>query len=171
MEASRILMEASRILMKKFKLPFREINGIRWINTNNFKQSVIIDQKYYKLIDEELENDKIMKEIGTKFYIKELAMENIIKKLKLYPEHYNAHQIYDLNIKFSKQQETETLAIIYAHYRNKYNMHYQHPELDFRMDTNMVIEVGHQYGVWLLKLMKIIMENMIKRDMTIGKKY
>ncbi|UMZ07900.1 hypothetical protein [Acanthamoeba polyphaga mimivirus] len=65
-----------------------------------------------------------------------------------------------MNIKFKKKNEIKTLATIYNHYRNNYNLHYQYPALDFQIDTvikinkdtenesnNIVIETTNTGGI------------------------
>lgn len=52
-----------------------------------------------------------------------------------------------LQVKFRKIEEIQTLAPIYEHYRGKYNMHYQHPELRYRMDAVIVLEISRSGGL------------------------
>ena len=70
----------------------------------------------------------------------------MIKQLKSHPEHHNAHKTLGLIFNFTKNDEVKTLSIIYEHYRHTYNMHYQHPELEFKMDLKMVIEIDQMGG-------------------------
>lgn len=140
----------SRLLLQKFQLRFKMIENERWVNTNDFKQKVIIDPKMFKLIDDHLDEDdfvKIKSNSTNQFYVRESHLFELVKQLKSHPEHYNAHLAYGLNIKFKKQEEIETLAFIYQHYRKTNVIHYQHPELEFRMDTNIVIEAGRCGGL------------------------
>ena len=117
-------LEHSMNLIKQFHLSYRTLESKRWINLNKFKENIIIDKSLYDIVDKELESkSKNYKNLSTpdsnQYYIAEKHLFSVIKQLKTHPEHYNAHQIYGLKIKFHKQAEIETLAIIYKHYRSR----------------------------------------------------
>ncbi len=147
-----------KTLIKTFELDYQTIKGIRWISLNSLQDKIIINPKLYDLIDYDDESNVMCK--NKIYYVKESHVHNKISELKSHPEHYNVHKILGLNIKFKKQDEIKILAAIYKHYRNDYNMHYQHPALDFQVDTvikinkdsdnesnNVVIETANTGGI------------------------
>lgn len=131
-------------LIKSFQLPYKNIKSVRWIDLEAVKKSILIEPKYEKLID--LDSDDI-KVIADVVFIKDTTVYNLIKLLKSHPEHHNMHKIVGLIFKFKKQQEVTLLASIYREYRNKYTIHYQYAELEFKLDGKMVIEVGQTGGI------------------------
>ncbi|BCS83606.1 hypothetical protein QLL95_gp0517 [Cotonvirus japonicus] len=132
-------------LIMDFNLELKLINYVVWINLDCVESKLFIDKKYKNLIDYNDENH--IRVIGKRYYISEHKLIEYIKQLKSHPEHYNAHKILGINSKFHKRDEIEILASIYNHYRSEYNMHYQHPELEFKIDTNIVIETGVTGGL------------------------
>ena len=134
-------------LIDNFNLNHRTHNGKKWIEMNQLTMKLFINDNN-KVLNDTLENDNGNTELvkGLR-YIHESKIKGIIISLKSHPEHYNARKIFGLSLKFKKQQEIETLAIIYEHYRNEYHMHYQHPQLEFKMDTCIVIELGRSGGL------------------------
>ncbi|BCS82872.1 hypothetical protein QLL95_gp1251 [Cotonvirus japonicus] len=134
-------------LIKQFNLEHKIRGKKIWIDINDMMKQLIIDEDN-KILSDLMENDTInVKSFGNKYYLHESKVKSIIKTLKTHPEHYNVHRIFDLNIKFTKQQEIETLAILYEHYRGEYHVHYQHPELEFRMDMCIVLELNQTGGL------------------------
>ncbi|AKI80297.1 hypothetical protein QJ850_gp402 [Acanthamoeba polyphaga mimivirus] len=147
-----------KTLIKIFGLDYQTIKGSKWISLNSFQDKIIINPKLYDLIDCDDETNVICK--NNIYYVKETHIYDKISKLTSHPEHYNAHKILGLNIKFKKKDEIKILATIYNHYRNNYNLHYQHPALDFQIDTvikinkdsdnesnNVVIETTNTGGI------------------------
>lgn len=134
------------IFIKEFSINHKIHKKITWIDIDNFRDIIFVGVKYDKLIDKYMDDDNI-KSFGKKFFIDSTLIPDIIKSLNNHPEHYNAHQIFGFNIKFQKKLETKILAVIYKHYRKDYSMHYQHPKLEFRMDTHMVMEINQTGGL------------------------
>lgn len=130
-------------LAKSFEIDTITIKRNIWLNVDLFREKVMIDHQYDDLIDENTD----LKNYKNHFYLNEIKALEIISKLKSHPEHYNICKLFGLNNKFRKQDEIKILAVIYEHYRGQYNMNYQHPELEFKMDTNMIIEAGRCGGL------------------------
>lgn len=136
-----------RILTRRFKVAYTTRNGKRYVNLESFKTNVIIDPKYFKLVDDLVVDDDLCIKCRGNNYMRADNIVNIVKKLHTHPEHYNVHQIFGLKIKFTKQDEIKILAVLYDQYRHKYHIHYQHPELEFRMDSVIVLEAGTTGGL------------------------
>lgn len=137
-------------LITKFDLDSIMKKDNNWISIESVQSNIIIDQKKYHLID--CDDNNHVKYMSGKYRVVDTFLYEIIKKLKYHPEHYNAHKILGFNIKFRKQDEITILSMIYDHYRSNYNMHYQHPALDFKIDTtidlpNVVIEASNRGGI------------------------
>lgn len=98
----------------------------------------------YHLVNE-CEDDEDFILVQGKKYISGERLFEISKKLNIHPEHYNIHKRLDLSVKFRKTDEIETLATIYEHYRGMYTMHYQYPELNYKMDLVIVV-ISSQNG-------------------------
>ncbi|AAV50902.1 hypothetical protein [Acanthamoeba castellanii mimivirus] len=134
-------------LINKFKLESTIYKNKRWIEIGCFMDKIVIEihkDKYKNLIDFNTEDVKI---IGKNAYMTEMRAYEYVKKLYSHPEHHNIHQVLGLVGRFKKKQEIMTLAIIYDYFRDRYNMQYQCPELDFKIDTNLVIESGLTGGL------------------------
>ncbi|BCS82833.1 hypothetical protein QLL95_gp1290 [Cotonvirus japonicus] len=132
--------------LTEFKIPHKTIEKQVWFDVYELKKILVTGDKLESYFDEMFLDERI-KFLGEKCFANVCEINAIVEQLNCHPEHYNAKTILGLKCRFKKKQEIETLAIIYDHYRNKYNMSYQHPELEFRMDMNMVIEIGREGGL------------------------
>ncbi|BCS83383.1 hypothetical protein QLL95_gp0740 [Cotonvirus japonicus] len=144
-------------LIKNFNIRHRIKDKKIWIEINHLSERLFIDDNN-KLIKEITADGDFTELIKGIRYVHESKIRSIVKTLKNHPEHYNslffcaqknkdAHQILGLKYKFKKQQEIETLALLYKTYRDKYHVHYQHPQLEFKMDTCIIIELNRVGGL------------------------
>ncbi|AEQ60844.1 hypothetical protein [Acanthamoeba polyphaga mimivirus] len=134
-------------LIDKFELESTIYKNKRWIEIGCFMDKIVVEihkDKYKNLINFNTDDIKI---IGKNAYMTDKRAYEYAKKLYSHPEHHNVHQVLGLVGRFKKKQEIMTLAIIYDHFRGQYNMQYQSPELDFKIDTNLVIESGLTGGL------------------------
>ncbi|BCS83608.1 hypothetical protein QLL95_gp0515 [Cotonvirus japonicus] len=132
-------------LITTFDLDSKLIDHVVWINLDCVETKLVIDNKYKNLIDY---NDKDnIKVISKKYYITEHKLIEYVKQLKSHPEHFNAHKILGIGSKFHKIDIVEIFASLYDYYRHNYVIHYQHPELEFKTNSNIVIEVGITGGL------------------------
>lgn len=131
-------------LINDFSLEYIKHDGKLWISVSSFCEKVILDSKFNSLVD--VHDEDYMYNASAE-YVRAKKCFEIAEKLKTHPEHYNVHQRLGLEVKFRKTDEIQTLEIIYDHYRGEYNMHYQHPELRYKMDTVIVMELSRSGGL------------------------
>lgn len=130
-------------LIKTFELKTITKGTKVLISRKSIMKKLVIHEKYYDLAynsDDDANDEQEKYMTGKELY-------DLLPKLKSHPEHYNIHQIVGLDIKFRKQQEIETLAILYDHYRNEYDIYYQMPALEFKLDSGIVMNVGRNGGI------------------------
>ncbi len=139
-------------LIKEFNLHTVIHNDDRYIRCNDLKTklhvknlSKLIDKKY--VIYEEMNDEKDIDNLIVEMFIHESQVKNIIKQVNNHPEHYNAHKILGIEQKYHKKDEIKILAHIYKHFRSDFNIIYQYSFLEFKLDVNIVIEIGGNGGL------------------------
>jgi prophage antirepressor-like protein len=150
-------------LISDFKLDYIIKKGTKYIYFADFDNKILHSKKnfidddyndYYAYYDDLYHKYKIKKsdifkkESGRssyKEYVSEVKILEILKKLNSHPEHYNAQQILGIQQKYRKKDEIELLSIIYKNYRHKYNIIYQYPIHEFKIDC--LIEIGTNGGL------------------------
>lgn len=140
-------------LIKEFKLRTVSKKDKLYINRNDIKNklhisnlSKLIDKKY--VIYEEINKDEDdLDNLTVEMFILSSQVKNILEKINSHPEHYNAHKILDIEKNYHKKDEIEILAEIYKYFRHEYNIIYQYPFLEFKLDVCIVIEISSYGGI------------------------
>lgn len=112
---------------------------------NKLHVKAIFDKKH--IIYEELNSDENVDNTIIDAFVAELEVKNALVNSTSHPEHFNAHKILGVKRTFRKKDEITILANVYKHYRHKYNIVYQYQFLEFKLDANIMIEIGSNGGL------------------------
>ena len=136
-------------IIDEFKLEHITRNKKYYIKSSDLEHKLHFNPTNKLFIDKDDENTEIIKKDNKEYepYLSQNNVLKIIEQSHTHPEHYNLHKLLDLNIKFKKQKEIQTLAMMYKHLRHKYNIIYQYQFLEFKMDSYILIEIGSNGGI------------------------
>jgi hypothetical protein len=107
----------------------------------------LIDEEYIVFHEKNKDADDDGSIIGDELYGLSSEIKCVLEKCNSHPEHYNAHKILGIKVKYRKNDELRILADTYKHFRADYNIIHQYPFLEFYMDAHIVLEITQQGGI------------------------